>query len=170
MFTLDEIKEAILKISDAEILSNDEDERESRVRFKKNGDIFIITTLAKDMASNTILKLSRLVKLPKNCNVKKEDAELICSMVNILNNTPCKVVYIYNEKNGVLDNRFYITNIYTDKLDQFEKMGSKDVVAANLVVLILGMILEVMITTQDIITESEKTGKANQSEGDANGK
>lgn len=42
MFTLDEIKEAILKISDAEILSNDEDERESRVRFKKMGTFLLL--------------------------------------------------------------------------------------------------------------------------------
>lgn len=76
--------------------------------------------------------------------------------MNLISNNPCKVVYIYNIEEVYKDGRFFITNVYTDKLDQFEKFANQEVKSSNLVVLILGMMIEVITCTQEIFKQASE--------------
>jgi len=169
MITVDEIKEALLKISDTEIINNSVDEDEKSLKFRKNGELFTIYSLPKNELSETNLRLSRFIKLPKN-TMSKEEGEYIEAAMNLTNNTPCKTVYIYKIKDIDLDNGFFITNIYTDKLDYFEKTTNEKIRTSNIIILILGMIVEVMLCNQDITTKANELAEKRLKEGAADGK
>ncbi|OQV40439.1 hypothetical protein BZ160_14220 [Pantoea vagans] len=156
MITLDEIKEAVSKIADTEIIKTDGDEKKGQLRFKKNNDTFTIYPITEDSVSKTNLRLSRVIKLPNQKSLSRDEGELIEASMNLISNNPCKVVYIYNIEEVYKDGRFFITNVYTDKLDQFEKFANQEVKSSNLVVLILGMMIEVITCTQEIFKQASE--------------
>ncbi len=154
MITLDELKEAINKIADTEIIKNDEDDKKGRFRFKKNNDTYIAYPTVENPFSKTNMRLSRVIKVPSQELISREAGELVEGSMNLASNNPCKVVYVYSAEGKDSDGKFFITNMYTDKLEQFDKFGSQDVKSANLVVLILSMMLEIAGCTQEILKQA----------------
>lgn len=170
MFSIDELKNALSRMSETEIIYDADDEKSSRLKFRKNGELFVIYSLPENELSKTNLRLSRLVKLNKNKSMSKDDGEAIEASLNLTSSTPCKVVYVYNLNGSDLDSGFFITNVYSDKLDFFEKDQDEKTRISNAVILILGMIVEVISCNQEIVVmvdeTAEKTAKAGGKDGE----
>ncbi|CAI0833362.1 hypothetical protein [Serratia fonticola] len=154
MITLSEIKKAILKINDTEIIHDDDDENKGRLKFKKNNDTFTIYSIPENTLSKTNLRLSCLIKLPKEKRITKKEGEVIESTLNLIGNTPCRIVCIYDKEDEMSEGKFFITNLYTDKLDHFKKIQNGEFKSSDIVILILAMIVEIMICTQEITAQA----------------
>lgn len=157
MITINELKEAINKIADTEIIKSDDDDKKGRFNFKKNNDYYIVNNTVEDSFSKTNMRLSRVIKVPNQDLIRREEGELVEASMNLSSNNPCKVVYIHGKDGVDSDGKFFITNMYTDKLDQFKKFGNQDVRSANLVVLILSMMLEIVGCSQEIMKQANES-------------
>lgn len=170
MIRIEEIKEALSRMSECEIIHDPKDEKTNGLKFRKSGDIFAISSLPETKLSKTNIRLSRFIRVSKNTKINKAEGELIEASVNITGNTPCKAAYIYNVKELDMDSSFFITNLYTDKLDHFEKNNDEKKRILNIVVLILGMIVEVISCHQDILTQIDEAVRKREGEASGDGK
>ncbi|MCQ4103716.1 hypothetical protein NOG67_18870 [Erwinia persicina] len=156
MIAIDELKEAVNKIADTIIIKSDDDDERGRFRFKKNNDTYLVYPTVEYSFSKTNMRLSRVIKIQNQDLISREVGELVEGSMNLASNNPCKVVYIYGDDGADSDGKFFITNMYTDKLDQFKKFGSQELRSANLVVLILTMMLEIAGCSQEIMKQTNE--------------
>ncbi|CAM3852623.1 hypothetical protein BS639_24500 [Rouxiella silvae] len=136
MITIEEIKAAIKRIKDTELIASNPSNNEKNIRFKKGNDAFSLSILDGDNVSKTKLSLLKILNIDEKYNDFAKDAEVAA---NSINTSPCKVFFMSTEK---LKGFFVILNIFSDKLESFENNISEEDKVHKASVLILSMIIE----------------------------
>lgn len=135
---------AIGTMIDTELMERKPTDKDNDIRFKKAGDFFSLSILDGDKVATTKLGLMKLLSVEEN---KKKVAEKTAVTVNLSNIIPCKVSYVdIDSKKGM----FVILNIFTDKLDYFEKEMPQEEKLNKIRILLLSMIIEVYNCTNFI--------------------
>jgi len=167
MITISEIKKALLRLSETEIISQDNKEKEESVTFKKNGDSYTVFLLPENELSKTNIKITKLIRFMDSLNISNDECTLIENSLNITNKTPCKLINLRAPDNKVI---FLINNTHTDILDSMDKISNEESRLSNIIILILGMIVQIAITTEEILEMAKKIVDDKKQVDDKNGK
>ena len=161
MITKKDLEEALLEIEGTKILSDGD----NVLYFSKGGNRFHIVTFSAPNSSFINVKMTKVIKIPDEKTISPTIINNACNRVNLINGTPSTVIYIPQEEEDGIDHRIYFSNIYSDKLDNLKKTDSKEELKINIKIIILGMILDLYITSNDVmkmiyeLKEERRAGK-----------
>ena len=145
---IDDIYSAVKLLKDVDVGGGINREKKS-IKFKIKEQSYIIFLLDKEDEEEKV-KILKAIKLKESEDVRLSFGRKIERKINLTSDNPCKV--IYTSVTGKDHGLFVMQSIYSDKLNALKRTSTEEL-SANLVILILGLLLDVERCTQEIMKE-----------------